>query len=213
MQSNGSAEKKTRFNLKNLRLASPTRYPNEGADDDDARTPLSAGFNRGGEPSPPTQQNSPITPEAAYAYEQLDRPQPLPRPAPQRLGSRGDNRAPPPIITNSRSATSSPNPLPLRGYEQPNSLPLRGYEQPLRSPDLRTTVLDRRLDKLSLNTPKTGVPFTPYSPYMPYTPLTPVTPHLVTKRDRKRERKEGRRGDAGAGKMVQSPKEIFGDAY
>lgn len=210
MQSNGSTDtRKARFNLKNLRLGSPTRYPNSGPDDE-ARTPLSAGFNQ---PEPPTQQNSPTTPEEAYAYEQLDQPQPLPRPAPQRLGSRGDNRAPPPIITNPRSANSSPNPLPLRGYEQPSSLPLRGYEQPLKSPDLRTTVLDRRLDKLGVNTPKTGVPYTPYSPYMPFTPLTPVTPHLVTKRDRKREQKEGRRRDAGAGKMVQSPKEIFGDAY
>ncbi|KAJ4371611.1 hypothetical protein N0V83_004831 [Neocucurbitaria cava] len=73
-----------------------------------------------------------------------------------------------------------------------------------------------RMDKLSLTTPKTGVPFTPYSPYMPFTPITPVTPsHLVGRKERKMLSKiEGRRRRAAAGEdLVQSPKEIFGDAY
>jgi len=66
------------------------------------------------------------------------------------------------------------------------------------------------MEALSLGTPKTGVPFTPYSPYMPFTPITPVTPsHLVSRRDRKREGKKAARET----EMVQSPKEIFGDAW
>ena len=90
-------------------------------------------------------------------------------------------------------------------------LPFRAYQTdaPLMSPGIQTTVLDRRPDKLSLQTAKAGVPFAPYSPYMPFTPITPVTPHLVTKRERKTKRREMPRLD----EMVQSPKEIFGDAY
>ncbi|KAJ4295193.1 hypothetical protein N0V90_007203 [Kalmusia sp. IMI 367209] len=92
-------------------------------------------------------------------------------------------------------------------------LPLRGYAEPLKSPDLRTTVLNRRMDHLSLTTPKTGVPYTPYSPYMPFTPVTPVTPHLVTKKERKMMKRVDGRKVPERGDMVQSPKEIFGDAW
>ncbi|KAH7346036.1 hypothetical protein BKA66DRAFT_447888 [Pyrenochaeta sp. MPI-SDFR-AT-0127] len=197
-----TGSKNTRFNLKNLRISGPVqqklqKYP--GADsDDEARTPLSPRFYQpGAPPSPPTQQNSPTTPYDPD--EELDQVQPLPRPAPQRLGA----GPPAPGITLSKSATSSNS-----------SLPLRSFAEPLRSPGIQTTVLDRRLDKLSLTTPKTGVPFTPYSPYMPFTPITPVTPHLVSKKDRKMMAKsEGRRRAPRKEDMVQSPKEIFGDAY
>jgi len=195
-----SNSKSTRFNLKNLRISGPVqRYP--GVDsDDEAHTPLSPRFYQpGAPPSPPTQQNSPTTPYDRD--EELDRVQPLPRPAPQRLGSQGSATAP--GISLPKSAASSTN-----------NLPLRNFAEPLRSPGIQTTVLDRRNDKLSLTTPKTGVPFTPYSPYMPFTPITPVTPHLVSKRDRKAAQKvEGRRLRALKEDMVQSPKEIFGDAY
>ncbi|KAJ4347423.1 hypothetical protein N0V95_005425, partial [Ascochyta clinopodiicola] len=96
-------------------------------------------------------------------------------------------------------------------------LPFRSYQTsdaPLKSPGIQTTVLDRRPDKLSLQTPRTGVPFTPYSPYMPFTPITPVTPHLVTKRERKGKRKEGGRlGRVQEVELVKSPEEMFGDAY
>jgi hypothetical protein len=198
-----TASKGTRFNLKNLRISGPVqRYPGEGTDDE-ARTPLSPRFyNPGAPPSPPTQQNSPTTPgdlEQAYAYEVLDEPQPLPRPAPQRGNSSQLNT---PTGPPAKSATSSNN-----------SLPLRGFAEPLKSPDLRTTVLDRRIEKLTAQTPKTGVPFTPYSPYTPFTPITPVTPHLVTRKERKRDQKESRRMRTVKEDMVQSPKEIFGDAY
>ena len=140
-----------RFNLKNLRISSPMKYPADQGSDDEARTPLSPRFyNPGAPPSPPTQQNSPTTPGELDAYEQLDQVQPLPRPAPQRLNSYNNStNTTPTSATPFRSATSNAN-----------SLPLRTYAEPLKSPDLRTTVLDRRLDKLSLTTPKTGVPYT-----------------------------------------------------
>jgi hypothetical protein len=49
---------------------------------------------------------------------------------------------------------------------------------------------------------------------MPFTPITPVTPHLVGKRERKAlEKVENRRLRAVKEDMVQSPKEIWGDAY
>ncbi|CBX94345.1 hypothetical protein LEMA_P121090.1 [Plenodomus lingam JN3] len=196
---NGS--KSARFNLKNLRISGPIqKYPGE-ASDDEARRPLSPRFYQpGAPPSPPTQTNSPTSPYDPT--EELDQVQPLPRPAPQRLA---DPSIQPGIsITRSSSSpSSSPN----------HSLPLRSFATPLASPGIQTTVLDRRVDQLTLGTPKTGVPFTPYSPYMPFTPITPVTPsHLVSKRDRKAIAKmEGRR--AKKEELVQSPKEIFGDAY
>jgi hypothetical protein len=192
----GSSGSKTRFNLKNLRISGPVqKYPGEPADDE-ARTPLSPRFyNPGAPPSPPTNQNSPTSPDEVY--EDLDEVQPLPHPAPQRKGSH-------PLSNNgAKSATSSSNSLPLRGYTP---------EGPL-SPDLKTTYLDRRLDHLSMTTPKTGVPYTPYSPYMPFTPITPVTPHLVTKKERKSYKKMNGRKLATQEDIVQSPKEIFGDAY
>lgn len=195
-----SHNKSARFNLKNLRISGPVqKYP--GVDsDDEAHTPLSPRFYQpGAPPSPPTQQNSPTTP---YGDEEMDRVHPLPRPAPQRIGSQS-SQTPGITLNANKSAASSTN-----------TLPLRSFAEPLRSPGIQTTVLDRRNDKLSLTTPKTGVPFTPYSPYMPFTPITPVTPHLVSKRDRKAAAKvEGNRLKALKEDMVQSPKEIFGDAY
>ncbi|KAH7396526.1 hypothetical protein DE146DRAFT_40047 [Phaeosphaeria sp. MPI-PUGE-AT-0046c] len=185
---NSTSSKNPRFNLKNLRISGPVhKYP--GVDsDDEAHTPLSPRFYQpGAPPSPPTQQNSPTTPyDPSEAYDTVH---PLPLPAPQRT-----------------PAASSP---------VHKSLPLRAFaSEPLRSPGIQTTVLDRHANKLSAMTPKTGVPFTPYSPYMPFTPITPVTPHLVGRKERKRvEKVEGRRLQALKEDMVQSPKEIFGDAY
>lgn len=192
-----------RFNLKNLRISGPIqKYPGEQGEEE--RTPLSPRHygNPGAPPSPPTQQNSPTTP--AEAYEHLDTVHPLPSPGPQRQSA----NAPSPIATGhpnialSKSATSSQN-----------ELPLRGYAEPLKSPDLRTTVLNRRMDHLSMTTPKTGVPYTPYSPYMPFTPVTPVTPHLVTKKERKQAKKWDGRKQHDRSDLVQSPKDIFGDAW
>ncbi|PVH98991.1 hypothetical protein DM02DRAFT_477843, partial [Periconia macrospinosa] len=205
-----SSSSKTRFNLKNLRISGPiAKYPNDR--DDDARTPLSPRFyNPGAPPSPPTQQNSPTTPaEIEEAYERLDAVQPLPRPAPQRTISISSSNAPTPTTTSAPPLNQQPR----SAASSNTNLPLRGYAEPLRSPDLRTTVLDRRVDRLGMTSPRTGVPFTPYSPYMPFTPITPVTPHLVTKRERKAAKKYEGRGVPSGRDMVQSPKEIFGDAW
>jgi hypothetical protein len=104
-----------------------------------------------------------------------------------------------------RSATATPT----------SSLPFRAYSSttPV-SPGIQTTILSHSPAKHSLQTPRTGVPFTPYTPYMPFTPVTPVTPHLVTRRERREKKKEGR-GLRGVQEeiMVQSPKDIFGEAY
>ncbi|KAF2690146.1 hypothetical protein K458DRAFT_258241, partial [Lentithecium fluviatile CBS 122367] len=204
----GSSSSKTRFNLKNLRISGPIqKYPHDR--DEEARTPLSPRlYNPGAPPSPPTMQNSPTTPgDIEEAYEQLDEPQPLPRPAPHRTISMSSSQAGTPT-------TSQPAPPSRSAASSNTNLPLRGYAEPLKSPDLRTTVLDRRLDKLPLTTPKTGVPYTPYTPYMPFTPVTPVTPHLMTKKERKAMAKIGGRKVARReDDLVQSPKEIFGDAW
>ncbi|KAF1969557.1 hypothetical protein BU23DRAFT_557573 [Bimuria novae-zelandiae CBS 107.79] len=191
-----------RFNIKSLRISGPLqKYPGEMHAEEE-RTPLSPRHygDPGAPPSPPTMANSSVIPGGGVDKdtedaETLDTVRPLPRAAPQ--------RAP------------SPSALSKSPMSSQNELPLRGYAEPLRSPTLRTTVLNRRVqDPLSMTTPRTGVPYTPYSPYMPFTPITPVTPHLVTKKERKQARKwEGRKAPDARTDMVQSPKEIFGDAW
>lgn len=204
-------EKSARFNLKNLRISGPIQSYGGAAADDEARTPLSPRFypDQGAPPSPPTQPTSPSTPYSPTEPAEIERAHslriPLPNAAPQR--GPGLTIAPPPLpkINVSRSPTMTPTKqLPFRSYQT---------DSPLKSPGIQTTVLDRRPDKLSLQTPRTGVPFTPYSPYMPFTPITPVTPHLVTKKERKVRRKEGGERLGRLDEMVQSPKDIFGDAY
>ncbi|KAL5390218.1 hypothetical protein PMIN06_011193 [Paraphaeosphaeria minitans] len=214
-----TSSSKRGFNLKNLRISNPIqKYPDEFADDE--RTPLSPRYyyNPGAPPSPPTQATSPTTPaDFEEAYEHLDTVQPLPRPAPQRQTS---SNAPSPTAAPAPAPAPAPRPNPTptltltrSATSSQNSLPLRGYAEPLRSPGLRTTVLNRRPDNLGMQTPKTGVPYTPYSPYMPFTPVTPVTPHLVTKQERKAAKKWDARKHAGKGALVQSPRDIFGDAW
>ncbi|KAF1930141.1 uncharacterized protein M421DRAFT_24123, partial [Didymella exigua CBS 183.55] len=203
-------DKSARFNLKNLRISGPMQSYGGAAADDEARTPLSPRFylDPGAPPSPPTQPTSPSTPYSPTEPAEISRAHslriPLPSPAPQR--GPGLTIAPPPAprINISRSPTMTPTKhLPFRAYQT---------DAPLPSPGIQTTVLDRRPDKLALQTPRTGVPFTPYSPYMPFTPITPVTPHLVTKKERKGRRREGERLGR-LDEMVKSPQDMFGDAY
>lgn len=211
LSSASKQDKSARFNLKNLRISGPIQSYGGAAPDDEARTPLSPRFypDPGAPPSPPTQPTSPTTPYSPTEPAEIARAHslriPLPNPAPQRGPGLTIAPPPPPKIAVSRSPTMTPTKqLPFRSFQN---------DAPLKSPGIQTTVLDRRPDKLSLQTPRTGVPFTPYSPYMPFTPITPVTPHLVTKRDRKVKRKEGSERLGRLDEMVQSPKEIFGDAY
>ena len=67
-------------------------------------------------------------------------------------------------------------------------------EEGIKSPVTRTTVLQPRRDHIgrgprTARTPMTGVPQTPYTPYMPYTPVTPITPHLITRQERKQQKR------------------------
>jgi hypothetical protein len=200
--------KSPRFNLKNLRISAPIQSYGGASPTDEARTPLSPRFypDPGVPPSPPTQETSPITPP-------LPAPSLRPIASPRRPRDLNLTISPPPApvpkITvgtpSQRSATATPT----------SSLPFRAYTSttPV-SPGIQTTILSHDPAKHSLQTPRTGVPFTPYTPYMPFTPVTPVTPHLVTRRERREKKKEGR-GLRGVQEeiMVQSPKEIFGEAY
>jgi hypothetical protein len=78
------------------------------------------------------------------------------------------------------------------------------------APPTKTTFLDRRESALGVH-PKTGVAQTPYSPYMPMTPMTPVTPSmLVTKKDRKRMKKEGLKV-LSEDDMVMSDEDMWGE--
>ncbi|KAJ4989528.1 hypothetical protein SVAN01_05063 [Stagonosporopsis vannaccii] len=204
-------DKNARFNLKNLRISGPIQSYGGAAPDDEARTPLSPRFypDPGAPPSPPTQPTSPSTPYSPTEPAEIERAHslriPLPNPAPQRGPGLTISPPPAPKINVSRSPVMTTTAqLPFRSYQT---------DSPLKSPGIQTTVLDRRPDKLSLQTPRTGVPFTPYSPYMPFTPITPVTPHLVTKKERKVRRKERGERLGTLDEMVQSPKDIFGDAY
>ncbi|KAF2493323.1 hypothetical protein BU16DRAFT_465355 [Lophium mytilinum] len=203
-----SASSKSRLGLKNLRISGPIqKYPGENMYDE-ARTPLSPRFyNPPAPPSPPDMSPiTPASPEADYTYEGLDKVQPLPRPAPQRTGSSYSN---PPAVGS--APTSSPGKSATGGG---GALPFRAYGDGAAAlPSTKTTYVDRRRDQLSLQTPRTGVPATPYSPYMPFTPITPITPHLVGKRERKAIKKVEGKKVATENDIVQSPKEIFGDAW
>jgi len=88
--------------------------------------------------------------------------------------------------SSNTTGTSGSKPLPFRVAFQ---------DSPLASPaPVKTTFLERKKLQLgglrTAKTPMTGVPQTPYSAYMPFTPVTPVTPHLVTRKERKMQKKQ-----------------------
>ncbi|KAF2754701.1 hypothetical protein EJ05DRAFT_130438 [Pseudovirgaria hyperparasitica] len=195
--SDASSSSKTRKSLHNLRISGPIqKYPGEQSDEE-ARTPLSPRFY---DPPPPpalpsipsphdfaTSQGTARNADSAYAQEARDQPAPLPSARIPRINT----LAPPPAlnISPAKSAASSTSTLPLRSYHDAAGL------APVPPTPTKTTYVQARKDKLSLTTPRTGMPNTPYSPYMPFTPITPVTPsHLVTRKDRKERKKmEGKR--------------------
>ncbi|KIW58963.1 hypothetical protein PV05_03453 [Exophiala xenobiotica] len=121
----------------------------------------------------------------------------------------------PVVSTEDVEKKGPPAPLSLRSAAASNSshtLPFRQfYDGSLKSaPPTKTTFLDRRESALGVH-PKTGVPQTPYSPYMPMTPMTPVTPSmLVTKKDRKRMKKEGMKV-LSEDDMVMSDEDMWGE--
>ncbi|KAJ9657180.1 hypothetical protein H2201_008261 [Coniosporium apollinis] len=202
----GSASSKTRRGLRNLRISAPLdRYPAD--DDDEAKTPLSPRFYNPGPPPSPPNASAPTTPGTVDGlddhYEGLDKPQPLPRPAPQRSNSRHSSTAVPTLSTISVAQSASPS---------TSTLPLRALGDAA-LPATKTTYLERRRDALGLTTPRTGVPATPYSPYMPFTPITPVTPHLVSRHERKMMKKNEVKKVATADDQVKDEKELWDSGY
>ncbi|KAK5006203.1 hypothetical protein LTR28_006774 [Elasticomyces elasticus] len=221
-----------RNDLRNLRIGPPIyRYPSSHEDDTEARTPLSPLFylDPGAPPSPPPRSEAPTTPGTADGYyyeepEELDRVQPLPRPAPQRMSSYNNHpaeaasssepararvRAPiPSLIVPTKTANSSVNTL--------GTLPFRSNlsyvpDSPSAGLQTKTTLLSPRRD-VFLTGPRTGMAI-PYSPYMPFTPVTPVTPHLVGRHERKAREREAGRGVITEEDAVRDDKEMWGDAY
>lgn len=211
-------DSKTKKALKNIRISAPMqRYPHDL--DNEAKTPLTPRHynDPGPAPEPPTASTVGTMDSAtreAFSYEGLDKPQPLPRPAPQRLGSGSEPQQlqQPPSSRSAAQATSTSNgtrELPLRAFTAQSTSPTSDV------PSTKTTYLERKKQSLALGTPKTGVPSTPYSPYMPYTPVTPVTPsHLVGKRERKMKKKEmGKRVPTKELDLVREDAEVWGDGY
>lgn len=206
---------KTRKALRNLRINAP-----KDDVDDDERTPLTprnfGDQQASGQPPTPhtgksyasqTTQHTMITEDSDdERYENLDKPQPLPRPAPQRAPSHPDN------LNAGRSAASSTSTLPLRNQaSMPDVAPT-----PVKTTFIETRQKGGPRGPLTAGlTPRTGVPMTPYSPYMPYTPITPVTPHLVNKRERKAMQKESKRRVLAKdeGDLVERQEDMFGSAY
>lgn len=135
-------------------------------------------------------------------------------------------KAPAPLALRTQALN---NPAPTQDSFQ--QLPLRSAPLPLRSQHptnynsdrppstIKATVLERPAPRISVRTPRTGVPMTgvpmtPYSPYMPMTPMTPMTPsRLVTKQERKRREKEEGRRVVTIDDSVEEEADTWGDAY
>ncbi|KAI9664683.1 MAG: hypothetical protein M1821_006130 [Bathelium mastoideum] len=228
----GSASSKRSRRLRNLRISAPIPKA-EG--DDDERTPLTPRHYEPGPPPPTpptaTTPGTATTTQTELGYEELDKPQPLPRPAPQRAPSHPYNCHP---STNSSSAVAATaNPAAASSNKSLGSLPFRTFPStsdpslPPTSPTtpaLKTTFVSRAPDPLSRrqqqNTGGLAGPgmysaglATPYSAYMPFTPVTPVTPRLVGKRERKeRKKEEGRRVVTREDEVVPEG-EMWGSGY
>ncbi|KAF1991967.1 hypothetical protein K402DRAFT_388524 [Aulographum hederae CBS 113979] len=255
---------KTRRALRNLRISAPRAL--DGVDDDE-RTPLTPRFYDPPPPPPlpPQSGSQPPTPHTGrtttsqmtvstvssggendylneYGYERLDKPQPLPRPAPQRSNTGKSVTLELPEQKPSyaahamqKSANNSSGSLPLRNMTSSSPVHAsssttfpsssnndssnpQGYQQP--PTPIKTTYLERRPQNSANRgpntaglTPRTGVPMTPYSPYMPFTPITPVTPHLVTKKEMKDRKKGfGKRGVADT-ELVRNEGELWDSGY
>ena len=223
---------KAKRGLRSLRIAAP---PRRGAHDDDseARTPLTATLNNNQDnmhhydSAQRSGQTTPATLHSEYGYESMDKPAPLPWPAPQRglthpanldtttNNSHYENNNP----NNYNNATSPPGLVPPHARSAASStstLPLRNLEDSMRSPpQTKTTFVDARLRTPldALRSPGTAGPATPYSPYMPRTPVTPVTPHLVTRKEMKAQRRNRGHIIATQQDAVKDEKDLWGSGY
>ncbi|MCJ1244053.1 hypothetical protein MMC30_001250 [Trapelia coarctata] len=139
---------------------------------------------------------------------------------PQQLSEQGSGRqaAPksqrkPANLAIRTGAADSSSSLPLRTAPLPlRNLGTSGFNRPPST--IKATVLEHKIDN-HLRAPGTGVPATPYSPfYFPQTPLTPMTPsRLVTREERRRQKKEEGRRVATFEDAVIEEKDMWGDAY
>lgn len=201
--SKGSKESKGskgRKMLRNMRINTSVR-PND--DDAELRAPLSATYQE----EQQQQAREPPTPPSAESLNDASDPTRIQASPPRR----------PPALripTNSSQTSLQAPPLPpppMQPLPQPpksamsamssqsggsKPLPLRVAfpDEDIKSPVTRTTVLQPRRDNIgrgprTARTPMTGVPQTPYTPYMPYTPVTPITPHLITRQERKQQKR------------------------
>ena len=140
---------------------------------------------------------------------------------PQQLSEQGSirqvppksQRKPPPLAIRTNGASESTASLPLRTAPLPlRNVGASGFNRPQST--IKATVLEHKIDS-HLRAPGTGVPATPYSPfYFPQTPLTPMTPsRLVTREERRRQKKEEGRRVATFEDAVIEEKDMWGDAY
>ena len=139
-------------------------------------------------------------------------PQQLSEQAPGRQVTPRSQRKPVPLAIRTGASDSS-NSLPLRTAPLPlRNLGPSGLNRPPST--IKATVLEHKIDN-HLRAPGTGVPATPYSPfYFPQTPLTPMTPsRLVTREERRRQKKEEGRRVATFEDAVIEEKDMWGDAY
>jgi hypothetical protein len=139
-------------------------------------------------------------------------PRPVPNstsPRPIQLSARPSQLS---IATNSNPPSNPPS-----NNNSTRALPFRAFDPPpgLASPSFaqitKTTVLERAAPlSPGLRTPWTAGAV-PYSPYQPFTPLMPMSPRLVTKEDRKAEKKKMKRMPVL--EMVGSDDEMWDGAY
>jgi len=126
------------------------------------------------------------------------------------------NMAPP----KQQQRQPSPNP-PSSNNSSTRALPLRQFEPAVTSPSFapstKTTVLERS-GPVGGAGPQTGglrTPWSagavPYSPYQPFSPMMPITPRLVTKEDRKAQKK--REGRTPVLEMIKSEDELWDSGY
>jgi len=203
--SSSSSGRSHKLGLKNLRIGAPLQRNN--SHDEDDREPLSPReYHPPAPPHPPAYgvrfQEPQLSARSvdSYSGERLDEPQPLPTPSVQpHRRPMNLNLSLPASPGPNKSASSSVNTLPLRAFQNASSESMIQVSNPLTPVPIKTTFLERKVDKVGRGmmtgrTPRTGVPQTPYSAYMPFTPMTPVTPGLISRKERKeRIKAEGRK--------------------
>jgi hypothetical protein len=152
------------------------------------------------------------------------------RPNPSQVSVQSSTHGDPISATSAKSSTPlnpsskqqrQPSPNPPSNNSSSRALPLRQFEPPLVSPSFvsstKTTVLERT-GPAGGGGPQTGglrTPWSagavPYSPYQPFSPVMPITPRLVTKEERKAQKK--REGRTPVLEMIKSEDELWDSGY